>query len=229
VIAVAVLFLLAGTLEDAGALEQQGALWQAGALYEQARCPSGEARVLCSLLEEALYAGHTGRASMLIRDLMEIIPDSCTGELDYWYARLAWGAGLDSLAIATLDGTAGDPWLVHRSRGTALLYSGRPFDAAVEFRAAVEEASTARRAFYAALDLGFSLISCGMYDDASRVIRFLSAAYPSEALPRVQEAILLWRTGMGGRAASLLDSLASSRTASVAIRDMSSRLLERVE
>lgn len=224
-----VLSLLAGILEDARTLEQQGALWQAGALYEETRNLPGEARVLCSLLEEALYAGHTGRASMLIRDLEEIIPDSCAGELEYWYARLAWGAGLDSLATATLDRVAGDPWLVHRSRGTAFLYSGRPLDAATEFRAAVDSASTARRAFYAALDLGFSLISCGMYEDAERVIRFLSGAYPSEPLPRVQEAILLWKTDMGGRAASLLDSLASSQTAPVAVRDMSSRLLEQME
>ncbi len=222
--------LFCGILDDARELETAGRLWEAGALYEQAGSAAGECRVLCRLLEEALYAGHSGRAHMLLCDLERIAgTDSLRGEFDYWYARLAWTAGLDSMAVAGLESVQGDPWLVHRARGTALLYRGLPGDAASEFAAAVDCATTVRRSFYSALDLSFATLSAGRDDDAMAQAEFLARTFPSEGLPRIQEALCSWRAGGTSRSALLLDSLAGSPDASIAVRDMARRLLEDLE
>ncbi len=216
-------------LEDARTMEQQGRLWEAGTAYEQVQDLPGEARVMCSLLEEALYAGHSGRAHLLICDIERLLGEDSAGEIGYWFARLAWSAGLDSLSRAGLEAVEGDPWLMHRAFGTALLYSGKPDQAVQEFRAAMESATTTRRRYYAALDMSYALLSSGMTDEAERVIVFLERAFPAEGLPRIQEALLCFSTGRGSRAAILLDSLSGAGTASVAVRDMASRLLSEME
>lgn len=222
--------LFCGLLDDARELEASGRLWEAGAVYEQAGSVPGECRILCALLEEALYAGHSGRAYMLLCDLENVAgADSFQGEFDYWYARLAWTAGLDSMAIAGLESVPGDPWLVHRARGTALLYRGLPGEAAAEFGDAMGCATTVRRTYYAALDLSFALLSDGRNDEAMAQALFLARAFPSEGLPRILEALCCWRTGCSSRSAVLLDSLAGSPGASIAVRDMARRLLEDLE
>lgn len=222
--------LLCGLLDDARELETAGRLWEAGAAYEQAGSAAGECRVLCALLEEALYAGHSGRAHMLLCDLERIAgADSLRGEFDYWYARLAWTAGLDSLAIAGLESVQGGPWLVHRARGTALLYRGLPAGAAAEFSEAMGCATTVRRSYYAALDLSFATLSAGWVDEAMAEALFLARAFPPEGLPRILEALCSLRGGGASRSALLLDSLANSPGASIAVRDMARRLLEDLE
>ena len=68
-------------LEIAGNLPEAGLAWQVeGDL-------GGQARVLCRLLEEALYAGHGNRAKILIDDLARFNID--IELVDFWYARLA--------------------------------------------------------------------------------------------------------------------------------------------
>lgn len=222
--------LFCGLLDDARELEVSGRLWEAGAAYEQAGSTSGECRVMCALLEEALYAGHSGRAHMLLCDLERIAgSDSLRGEFDYWYARLAWAAGLDSMAIAGLESVQGEPWLIHRARGTALLYRGLPGEAASEFTDALDCASTVRRSYYAALDLSFALLSAGREDEAMAQALFLARTFPCEGLPRIQEALCSWNSGGSSRSAILLDSLSNSPGASIAVRDMARRLLEDLE
>lgn len=222
--------LFCGILDDARELEVSGRLWEAGAAYEQAGSVPGECRILCALLEEALYAGHSGRAHMLLCDIEKISPPgSFEGEFDYWYARLAWTAGLDSMAVTELESVQGDPWLVHRARGTALLYRGLPGEAVAEFSDAMNCATTTRRSYYAALDLSFAMLSAGRTDDAMAQAAFLARTFPSEGLPRIQEALCSLQAGGASRSALLLDSLANSPGGSTAVRDMARRLLEDLE
>ncbi len=216
-----------GLAEDAARYEAAGDLASAGALYEQAGDLQGIARVLCSLVEEALYAGHANRALWLIQELSATSGDD---ELtDYWYARLAWCCGLDSMARAGLDSVDGEAWIVHRARGTSLLYAGDTGGAVREFAISLGSGTTARRRFYSALDLGFALLADGRTDEASSVAGFLRGAFPSEGLPAVLQAITLWRSGYPSRAAALLDSLRSCGTLSPVVRDMATRTLEEIE
>jgi hypothetical protein len=206
-------------------LEESGRLWEAGAAWAAEGSVSGQSRVICSLLEEALYAGHANRAYRLLLDLESMGVDSRI--IDYWYARLAWACGLDSMSTAILSGVEGDDWLAHRSRGTALFYTGMSLEASGEFCLSLRMAATRRQQFYSALDLCTSLLSCGRESDAMQLAGILRAGFPFEGLAALAYAECLEGCGFRGEAILLMDSLSTLQGSSPSIADMASRLLER--
>jgi hypothetical protein len=212
---------------DARELETDGRLWEAGALYEECGSAAGQARVLCALLEEALYAGHANRAQWLISDLEGMGADPSL--LDYWYARLAWTCGLDSLARAWLDAVGGEPWLSHRARGTSLLYAGDAEGACTEFILSWHGAGSVRRRYYASLDLCLSLTAAGRIPEASAAARFLEGAFPHEGLPRVLAALAELRGGSVSAGTAMLQEVCADESLSVSTRSMARDLLEDVE
>jgi hypothetical protein len=203
-------------------LEEGGLLWQAGVAWQAEGSTAGQARVICSLLEGALYAGHANRAAWLLEDLETLSPPS--GLATYWKARLAWACGLDSLAIAMLSSVEGDPWIEHRAVGTAFVYMGRPREAAEEFGLALASGSTVRREFWAAVDLCFALVQQGDTEGAAELCGILEATWPSEGLPGILRALIMRQDGLETRAEELLTALLASPDAAVA--DMAGALLE---
>jgi hypothetical protein len=206
-------------------MEETGLLWQAGAAWQEEGSSGGQARVLCRLLEEALYAGHANRAEWLIEDL-EAFPLE-PGLEDYWYGRLAWCCGLDSMAIRELTEVTGSQWLEHRASGTALLYMGRPEDAVAEFRASLASATTRRRQYWSALDLSFALVQAGRCEEANEVCALLDSAYAGDGMHRIVRALALYGDGGVTEAMVTLSDLAGSGDAATA--DMARALLEDLE
>jgi tetratricopeptide (TPR) repeat protein len=207
---------------DPVALEESGLLWQAGAAWQAEGSVEGQARVICRLLEEALYAGHANRASWLIEDLESLSPEP--GLSDYWNGRLAWACGLDSTAIALLQSVDGGQWIEHRAAGTAFVYMGRPADAVDEFELALASGSTLRRKFWAAVDLCFACIQDGDLDRASEVCAILEMSWPTEGIPPILRALILRERGRETEAQAVLQALLSTQDAAVA--DMAGMLLE---
>jgi len=218
-IALLVSVLISG--QDPATLEESGALWQAGAAWQAQGSIEGQARVVCRLLEGALYAGHANRASWLLEEMESLNPEP--GLVTYWNARLAWTCGLDSLAEAMLHTVAGDPWIEHRAAGTAMVYEGRPADAVSEFQKSLACASTRRREFWSAVDLCFALVEEGDAAGASEVCGILESSWPSEGLPHILRALILRVEGRDQEAGTLLTSLLASSDAAVA--DMAGSLL----
>lgn len=208
-------------------LEAAGRLWEAGAIYEECGSAAGQARVLCALLEEALYAGHANRAQWLISDLESLGADPAL--LDYWYARLAWTCGLDSLARAGLDSVEGGPWLTHRARGTSLLYAGDAEGACREFILSWREAGTVRRRYYASIDLCASLTAAGRIPEAAAAAEFLEGAFPREGLPRILGALAELAGGSVSAGTAMLQEVCGDESLSVSARSMARDLLEDVE
>jgi len=222
---VAILLLVLTSSGSPLELEESGRLWEAGAAWAGEGSVSGQSRVICSLLEEALYAGHANRAQRLILDLEGMGIDARV--VDFWYARLAWACGLDSMSTSMLSAIEGDDWLAHRSRGTAHFYSGRSLEASGEFCLSLRLATTRRQQFYSAYDLCISLVSCGRDSDAMQLAGILRSAFPLEGLAALAYAECLDRCGSRSEAVLLLDSLGTLSASDPSIADMASRLLER--
>jgi hypothetical protein len=205
-------------------LEGEGRLWEAGAAYQEEGDLQGQMRIMCRLLEEALYAGHPFRSARLIEELEELGAEP--GELGMWRARLAWICGLEGLARRQLEELSGPGWAGRRAAGLAHLYGLRPRRAVEELRSAYIEAENHMERYYAAVDLAYAMLSAGMERQALEAVDSLVSAMPAEGLPAVLRCICLQRCGRYAEAMMGLDSLAADSSLGTGPRSMARDLLE---
>lgn len=196
-------------------LEASGQLPEAGAAWEEAGSIHGQARIMCRMLEEALYAGDGERAYLLMEELEPVCSDR--GLPVYWRARLAWSAGLLETAQEELsEVVTEDPWLLHRAAGTLALYRGSGMEAEKEFLLSIQAASTSRRRFYSGIDLCLAYLQQEKTEEALSLSELLLYGYQGDALARVMYGLCLHRNGQYSRAAGVLmgsfDSSASARS-----------------
>lgn len=209
------------------ALEREGRLWEAGAMYEREGRIEDEARIMGRLLEEALYAGHPNRSFWLMEEMLIMGVDSSMA--DFWNGRLAWVCGLREHACEMLLEVEGSAWLTHRARGLSHLYRGDSGRAVEHFRASYASASTTRRRFYAALDLGFALLTDGRAGEGLAVASFLRNRFPTEGLPVILEALCLQSLGEFSMAMSTLEEAKERERYGAGPADMAVELLEELE
>ncbi len=189
-----------------GELEASGQLVMAGAAWEAAGDVRGQAGVMAALLEDALYSADLRRAWLLAGELEAL--GASDDLLAFWSGRMAWASGLRSEACRTLSEVgAGDPWLLHRARGLALLYGGDPEGAVQELALSVVSADGARKALYASLDLCCALLSSGETDRALETAGLLCRRFPAEPLPVIMESLCLQLSGSGIAALRRLSEL----------------------
>lgn len=187
-------------------LEASGLLTEAGTAWEERGDLPGQVRVMTNMLEDALYSADVRRAWLLAGELSQFGAEGAL--LDFWLARIAWGAGLRteaSEALARIESP--DPWLHHRARGLSLLYGGNPREAATQLAIAVSRAGTARRGFYASLDLCCALAASGETAKALEISELLCAMFPGDALAMVMKGLCLQLSGQSAAAARELTSL----------------------
>lgn len=198
----AILLLAASPAE----LEASGLLTEAGTAWEECGDVPGQVRVMTTMLEDALYAADVRRAWLLAGELSQLGTEDAL--LDFWLARIAWNSGLRteaSDALARIE--TPDPWLHHRARGLSLLYGGNPREAVTQLALSVSEAGTARRGFYASLDLCCALLASGETAKALEVSEILCAMFPGDALATVMKGLCLQLSGQSAAAARELTSL----------------------
>ena len=190
----------------ASELEATGQLVSAGAAWEEQEDVPGQLRIMTAMIEDALYSADVRRAWLLAGELSGMGVDVAL--LDFWGARIAWASGLASEAATTLSGIeTGDPWLLHRAGGLALLYSGDPDGAVTELALSVSLAGTGRKAFYSSLDLATALLAGGETEKALQVSSILCSMYPHDALARVMYGLCLQLSGSSAQALRELSSL----------------------
>lgn len=209
------------------ALEREGRLWEAGVAYQEEGNLQGEMRVMCRLLEEALYAGHPFRSARLIDELESMGADPA--DVALWRARLAWVCGLEQLARRELEEMSGPGWTGRRAAGLAYLYRLRPERAVEELRSAYVEAENDMERYYAAVDLTYAMLAAGMTGRALEAADSLTAALPHDGLPAVLRCLCLRRAGRYAEAMTGLDSLAADTTVGAGPRSMADNLLEELQ
>ncbi|HPF32393.1 MAG TPA: hypothetical protein PK907_05180 [Candidatus Sabulitectum sp.] len=206
-------------LENAGLLPEAGEAWA-----EQGSVP-GQARILCRMLEEALYAGEGDRALLMIETLAPFCGD--TALVDYWTARAAWTAGLSQLAAGVMDGIeSDDPWLLYRARGTAALYRNAGEEAGEWFLLSLAAADTARKGFWSAVDLCLALLETGDRQGALALSGLLLYNYPGDAIAPVLHGHCLQASGEHGAAAAILAGIDAGNPA---VSRIAERLMEGYE
>ncbi len=193
-------------------LEQAGRLAEAGAAWEAEDDPAGQARIMGRLIEEAIYAGDGRRAVLLSIELQSLCGD---GDLyDFWMARIAWISGLSELAITKLMLLApDDPWLYHRARGLSALFREDGKTAVEELMLSIASASTARKAFWSAIDLCSAYLNLGMYEEALYLSRLIRVHYPGDVLGDVMYGLCLQTSGQFGESSRVLNTVDSSNPA----------------
>ncbi|MFO7626751.1 MAG: hypothetical protein R6V62_05800 [Candidatus Fermentibacteraceae bacterium] len=214
-----VMVLLAASPSE---LEASGLLPEAGIAWEERGNVPGQLRIMTTMLEDALYSADVRRAWLLAGELSQLGAEDAL--LDFWLARIAWGSGLRteaSDALARLE--TPDPWLHHRARGLSLLYGGNPREAVTQLALSVSAAGTARRGFYASLDLSCALIASGETTKALEVSELLCAMFPNDALARVMKGLCLQLSGQSAAAARELSSLSPGHPPGA--RNMAARLM----
>ncbi|MCK5115234.1 MAG: hypothetical protein KAR44_01455 [Candidatus Aegiribacteria sp.] len=214
-------------LTNGADLEIAGDFVSAGQAYYEDTDISGEARILCRFLEEALYSGSSEHAFDLIMQLEQLPFESSF--LDFWYARLSWNCGMPQQACEALDAVAGSMWLQSRARGLAAQFRGDAEEAVVQFRLSLTLAESARQRFYSALDLSFALIQTGSYDEAGDIAVFLAGNFPGESLPLISLALNYQEQDRFGEAMSILQSVYAGDEYTFISRHFAAALLEDLE
>lgn len=205
-----ILILLAGfspiELEQAGQLAEAGAAWQ-----EQENL-AGQVRIMGRLIEEAIYAGDGRRAILLSLELESACRDQDL--VDFWMARIAWISGLSEYASRELlRMSPADSWLLHRARGLSALFREDGETAVEELTLSIAAASTARKAFWSAIDLCSAYLTLGMYEEALHLSRLIRIHYPGDALGDVMYGLSLQVSGRFGESSRVLNSVDSSNPA----------------
>ena len=193
-------------------LEQAGMLAEAGAAWEEEENLAGQIRVMGRLIEEAIYAGDSRRAVLLSVELHGVCNNSDLN--DFWMARIAWVSGLSEYAareLLLLSPT--DPWLFHRARGLSALFREDGETAVEELTQSIAYASTARKAFWSAIDLCSAYLTLGMYEEALHLSRLIRVNYPGDALGTVMYGLCLQVSGQFGESSRVLNSVDSSSPA----------------
>ena len=214
-------------LSSGAELEIAGDFVSAGNAYFEDIDISGEARILCRFLEEALYAGSSAHAFDLIMQLEQLPFESCY--FDFWYARLSWNCGMPQYACAALDDVAGNSWLQSRADGLAAQFRGNAFSAVENFRLSLSLAESARQRYYSALDLSFALIQTGGYNEAEDIALYLAGNFPGESLPLISLALNYQEQDRFGEAMSILQSVYSGDEFSFIGKHFAALLLEDLE
>jgi hypothetical protein len=208
-------------LETAGSLPEAGLAWQLEGDFD------GQARVLCRLLEEALYAGHGVRAMSLIGELTALGAGS--EMIDFWYARLAWITGLEQMAVEELDAFQGDDWLSLRARGMARSMARCPEEAIPLLERSILAAGTTRRRFWSAVDLCWAELAAGHTDRALLMATFLSDSFPGDAVPDLLVALCEYESGSFASAMVILQQVSRNPMAGTGPRSIAHDLLEDFE
>ena len=199
--------ILSLLLSSGSELEIAGDFVAAGKAYYEDTDVSGEARIICRFLEEALYSGNSEHALDLIIQLEQLRFES--SYYDFWYARLTWNCGMPQYACKALDDIGGSRWLQSRAKGLASQFRGDAAGAAAQFRLSMTLAESSRQRFYSALDLSFALIQTGRYEEAEDIAVFLAANFPGESLPIISLALNYQEQDRFGEAMSILQSIYS--------------------
>ena len=203
------LLISRGALE----LENAGLLSEAGEAWEEQESVSGQTRILCRMLEEALYAGEGDRALLMIETLSPFSGD--TALVDYWTARAAWTAGLSRLAAEGMDLVRSeDDWLMFRARGTAALYRDEGEEASEWFL------------LWSGVDLCLALLCAGDNHGALALSRLLLYNYPGDALAPVLYGHCLQASGEHAEAAAVLTDAGAGNPA---VSRLAHRLMEGYE
>ena len=214
-------------LSNGADLEIAGDFVSAGQAYYEETDISGEARIICRFLEEALYSGSSEHAFDLIMQLEQLPFESSF--FDFWYARLSWNCGMPQKACEALDAVTGSMWLQSRARGLAAQFRGDAEEAVVQFRLSLTLAESARQRFYSALDLSFALIQTGSYDEAGDIAVFLAGNFPGESLPLISLALNYQEQDRFGEAMSILQSVYSGDEYTFISKHFAAALLEDLE
>lgn len=190
-------------------LELSGKLPEAGSAWESEASISGEVRIMGRLLEEAIYAGDGRRALLLSLELSGVYQNP---ELNaFWMARIAWISGLSNTAITELALISpDDPWLYHRSHGLSALFSEDTEMAISELTLSIASASTARKAFWSAIDLCNAYLAAGRIQDALHLSRMLRICYPGDALGDVMYGLCLQLSGQYAESSLVLAGVDST-------------------
>ncbi len=197
-------------LEQAGLLAQSGAAWE-----EQGNLP-GQVRIFGRLIEEAIYAGDGKRAILLVTELQSIYNDK--DSYVFWMARIAWTSGLAEYAVEALELVSPqDPWLFHRALGFAALFQQDGVRAIDEFTISMASASTARKAFWSAIDLCSAYLEIGMIAEALHLSRLVRTLYPGDAMGDVMYGLCLQLSGSYGESSRVLNSVESSNAAATGL------------
>ncbi|MCK5131515.1 MAG: hypothetical protein KAR40_05120 [Candidatus Sabulitectum sp.] len=193
-------------------LEQAGMLAEAGAAWEEEENLAGQVRIMGRLIEEAIYAGDGIRAVLLSLELQNACRDQDLN--DFWMARIAWTSGLSEYAVeALMRMSPTDPWLFHRARGLSALFQEDGRKAVDELTLSIAAASTARKAFWSAIDLCSAYLTLGMYEEALHLSRLIRIHYSGDALGDVMYGLCLQVSGRFGESSRVLNSVDSSNPA----------------
>lgn len=203
--------------------EQQGMLIEAGAAYQDEGLLADQSRILCSFLEDALYAGDANRALDIIRLFKQYPIDLRL--LSFWYGRLAWQTGLSDTACELLQTVDGDDWLSFRARGIQMTYRNSPAEAVEYLSEAVTLATSSRELYYASVDLCFALIQSGSYIGSELISRHLVLVYPNDGLAPVVLALSLLQQSKFAEAMNLLQATADNDIFEAGSRLMAASLL----
>lgn len=208
-------------------LEIAGNMPEAGLAWQEEGSVDGQSRVLCRLLEEALYAGHGNRAMILMNDLRHIGAEDDL--IDFWYARLAWICGLENMAAERLESFAGNDWLGYRARGMAHIMRRHPEEAIPELELSIEYAGSTRRRFYSVIDLCWANLAAGNTFESIQIATFLVDSFPAEGLPRIILAICYHESDRYASAMMLLQNTALDSNFGAGPRSMAADLLSDYE
>ncbi len=217
------ILLLILSAASPGELEAAGRLFEAGAAWEARGDVPGQARVMVSMLEDALYSADVRRAWLLAGELAGMGVDRAL--LDFWKARIAWSSGLGSEASLMLSRVeTDDEWLHYRAKGLSLLYGGDPEGAVEMLALSLNAAETSRRGFYSGLDLCTALFASGEVDKAVDAAQILLSLFPREPLAKVMMGLCLQLSGSSAAALRQLSSLSPQDAPGA--RAMAARLLQ---
>lgn len=193
-------------------LENEGRLPEAGAVWQNQQNLQGQVRIICRMLEEAIYAGDGQRARLLIQELEPVCQDEAL--VEFWTARTAWISGLPTLAAEELDGiVSSDPWLNHRARGIAALYREQSGEAVEELLLSIASASTARRKFWSGIDLCSAYLNGGSYEEALFLSEMLVHNFEGDAMAAVMYGLCLQTSGRYSESFGVLSGIDSSNPA----------------
>jgi tetratricopeptide (TPR) repeat protein len=208
-------------LEIAGNLPEAGLAWQEDGSLD------GQSRVLCRLLEEALYAGHGNRAMILMSDLQRF--GVAEDLIDFWFARLAWICGLENMAADRLESFQGNDWLGYRARGMAQIMRRHPEEAIADLELSVSLAGSTRRRFYSVIDLCWANLAAGNTIESIQIATFLVDSFPNEGLPQIILAVCYQESGRYASAMMMLQNTSLNSNFGVGPRSMAVDLLSDYE
>ncbi len=223
-----IITLMLTLLSSAGTdLEIAGDFASAGYAYYEDGDLSGEARILCLFIEEALYSGSSDHAFDLIMQLEQLPLDQAY--FDFWYARISWSCGLSESACNALESIQGSPWLQSRAEGLAHQFRGNATAAVDLFRQSMTYAESSRQRYYSALDLSFALMQTGRNEEAEDIAVFLAGSFPGDGLPLISLALSLKEQNRFGESMSILQSVFTGSEYTGITRHFAAELLEDLE